>query len=376
MNRRNFVGLMGAAGFVCMSDHNALAQPRPSTPDIPRMLEVTRAPGVAVAGQLDGKPFQLVGGRVSADGPPITIETHFPAASLSKPVFARAVRDLVRQGKLDLNRPLEEYVKLGLDGDARKITAAHVLTHSTGLPNWRFQPGLELASEFQPGSRWQYSGEGFVLLQRVVEKIVNQPIAAYMKTTVLTPLSMTQSSFAWTPEIQKTTALGHNRRGTFLEQSAAFYERRNYETIQKSGGNPESMTYEQITAAYEQNKLSPIPVTLSPNMAGSLQTTAFDYSQFLARTLEDFASKPDEFKSRVDVNRDIGWTLGWGVDRSFKAPALFHWGDSPGFKNFCWVQPSRRTALVFFTNGDSGAALYSWLFRQLMNEDPSVFYWI
>jgi len=31
---------------------------------------------------------------------------------------------------------------------------------------------------------------------------------------------------------------------------------------------------------------------------------------------------------------------------------------------------------VFFTNGDSGAALYSWLFRQLMNEDPSVFYWI
>src|SRR6185503_722803 len=178
MNRRNFVGLMGAAGFVCMSDHTALAQPRPSTPDIPRMLEVTRAPGVAVAGQLDGKPFQLVGGRVSANGPPITIETHFPAASLSKPVFARAVRDLVRQGKLDLNRPLEEYVKLGLDGDARKITAAHVLTHSTGLPNWRFQPGLELASEFQPGSRWQYSGEGFVLLQRVVEKIVNQPIAA------------------------------------------------------------------------------------------------------------------------------------------------------------------------------------------------------
>jgi len=340
------------------------------------MLEVTRAPGVAVAGQLDGKPFQLVGGRVSADGPPITMQTHFPAASLSKPVFAWAVRDLVRQGKLDLNRPLEEYLNLGLDGDTRKITAAHVLTHSTGLPNWRFQPGLLLASEFQPGTRWQYSGEGFFLLQRVVEKIVNQPIAEYMKTTVLIPLSMTESSFAWTPEIQKTAALGHNRRGTFLEQSAAFYERRNYETIQKSGGNPESMRYEQIIAAYEQNKVPAFPVAMSPNMAGSLQTTAADYSKFLSGALQDFGSKPDEFKSRVDVNRDIGWTLGWGVDRSFKTPALFHWGDSPGFKNFCWVQPLRKTALVFFTNGDSGAALYSWLFRQLMNEDPSAFYWI
>jgi hypothetical protein len=86
--------------------------------------------------------------------------------------------------------------------------------------------------------------------------------------------------------------------------------------------------------------------------------------------------RSDEFKARVEVNRDIAWAPGWGVDRSFKTPSLFHWGDGPGFKNFCWVQPARRSALVFFTNGDSGAALYAWLFRQVMNEDPSAFYWI
>lgn len=71
-----------------------------------------------------------------------------------------------------------------------------------------------------------------------------------------------------------------------------------------------------------------------------------------------------------------GWAPGWGVDRSFKIPSLFHWGDGPGFKNFCWIQPAKKSALVFFTNGDSGAALYAWLFRQLLNEDPSAFYWI
>jgi CubicO group peptidase (beta-lactamase class C family) len=376
MNRRSFVSFIGATGLAAASGFEIRADSRSTTPDVARMLEVTRAPGVAVAGQLDGKPFQLPGGRVSADGPPVTIQTHFPAASLSKPVFAFAVRDLVRQGKVDLDRPLEDYAKLGLDGNARKITAAHVLTHSTGLPNWRFQPGLTLASEFEPGSRWQYSGEGYVLLQRVVEKIVNEPIAAYMKKIVLSPLAMTDSSFAWTPEIQKTAALGHDRRGRLLEQSAAFYERRNYEMIQKSGGNPDAMTYDQITAAYDQNKVPALAVGLAPNMAGSLQTTAADYAKFLLRALQDFSSKPDEFKSRVDVNRDIAWTLGWGVDRSFKIPALFHWGDSPGFKNFCWVQPTRKTALVFFTNADSGAALYAWLFRQLVNEDPSAFYWI
>ena len=376
MNRRTFASLVGAAGLAAACRIDVHADYKSITPDIPRMLEVTRVKGMAVAGQRDGKPFELAGGSASAGGPPITTHTHFPAASLSKPVFAWAVRDLVRQGKLDLNRPLEEYLKLGLDGNASKITAAHVLTHSTGLPNWRFQPDLVLASDFEPGTRWQYSGEGFVLLQRVVEKMVNQPIAEYMKTTVLEPFGMMESSFAWTPDIQKTAALGHDRRGGLLEQSAAFYEQRNYETIKKSGGNPAAMTYEQAVAAYQQSKARFLPVGLSPNMAGSLQTTVADYSKFLLRALQAFGSRPDDFKPRVDVNRDIAWTLGWGVDRSVKPAALFHWGDSPGFKNFCWVQPTRKTALVFFTNADSGAALYAWLFRQLMNEDPSAFYWI
>ena len=84
----------------------------------------------------------------------------------------------------------------------------------------------------------------------------------------------------------------------------------------------------------------------------------------------------DDFKARVDVNRDIAWALGWGVDRSTKTPSLFHWGDGPGFKNFCWVSPAKKSALAFFSNGDSGAALYAWLFRQITNQDLSAFYWI
>jgi CubicO group peptidase (beta-lactamase class C family) len=339
------------------------------------MLEVTRVPGVAVAGIKEARPYQLLAGVERAGGPAITARTRFPAASLSKPVFAWAVQNLGKQGKIDLNRPLQDYVDLGLEGTARKITALHVLTHSTGLSNWRFQPNLPLASAFEPGTRWQYSGEGFVLLQRVVEKIVARPIAEYMRTAVFEPLGMTQSTFAWTPEIQNLAALGHDRQGALLERSLAFYERRNYETLQKSGLNPASATYEQIAAAYQQNKQPFLPVGVSPNMAGSLQTTIGDYAVFLAHMLTT-VTRSDDFKARVDVNRDIAWAPGWGVDRSSKTPSLFHWGDGPGFKNFCWIQPARKSALVFFTNGDSGAALYAWLFRQLMNEDLSAFYWI
>ena len=375
MNRRMFVGLMAGAAVYSAGKFTSETRAESKPPDVARMLEVTRVPGVAVTGIKAAGPYQLFAGVERAGGPAITARTLFPAASLSKPVFAWAVQNLSRQGKLDLNRPLQDYVDLGLEGTARKITALHVLTHSTGLTNWRFQPNLPLVSAFEPGTRWQYSGEGFVLLQRVVEKIVGRPIAEYMRTAVLEPLGMTQSTFAWSPEIQNLAASGHDRHGALLERSLAFYERRNYETLQKSGLNPASATYEQITSAYQQNKQPFLPVGLSPNMAGSLQTTIGDYAFFLAHVLKA-VTRSDDFKPRVDVNRDIAWAPGWGVDRSFKSPSLFHWGDGPGFKNFCWVQPAKNSALVFFTNGDSGAALYAWLFRQLMNEDPSAFYWI
>lgn len=375
MNRRVFVGLMAGAAVCSTGKFPTKTRAESKPPDVARMLEVTRVPGIAVAGIREARPYQLFAGFERAGGPAVTARTRFPAASLSKPVFAWAIQNLGKQGKIDWNRPLQDYVDLGLEGTARKITALHVLTHSTGLPNWRFQPNLPLASAFEPGTRWQYSGEGFVLLQRVVEKIVAQPIAEYMRTTVLEPLGMTQSTFAWTPEMQNLAALGHDRQGALLERSLAFYERRTYETLQKSGLNPASATYEQITAAYQQNKQPFLPVTLSPNMAGSLQTTVGDYAVFLAHVLKAVTGS-DNFKARVEVNRDIAWAPGWGVDRSSKSPSLFHWGDGPGFKNFCWVQPARKSALVFFTNGDSGAAMYAWLFRQLMDEDPSAFYWI
>jgi len=375
MNRRMFVGLAAGAAVCATGKFTTETRAESKPPDVARMLEVTRVPGVAAAGIKDDGPYQLLAGVERAGGPAITLGTLFPAASLSKPVFAWAVQNLAKQGKIDWNRPLQDYADLGLEGTARKITALHVLTHSTGLTNWRFQPNVALASSFEPGTRWQYSGEGFVLLQRVVEKIVARPIAEYMRTAVLEPLGMKQSTFAWTPEIKSMAASGHDRQGALLERSLAFYEQRNYDTLQKSGLNPASATYDQIAAAYQQNKQPVLPVALSPNVAGSLQTTIADYAFFLAHVLKA-VTRSDDFKPRVDVNRDIAWAPGWGVDRSFKTPALFHWGDGPGFKNFCWVQPARKSALVFFTNGDSGAALYAWLFRQLMNEDPSAFYWI
>lgn len=377
MKRRNFISTITAVGILAAC-RPVIAQPRQKTNlDLNELLSVTDTPAIAVAGIIDGRPYQSIAGvKAVSDKTPVTADTYFPAASLSKPVFAWAVRDLVAQGKLDWAKPLQDYLDLGLTGDARRITAEHALTHSTGLPNWRFQANQPLTSAFIPGSRWQYSGEGIFLVQRVVEKITGVPIATYMKKNVLEPLGMTSSTYAWTPALLAKAVSGHDRRAQPLERSSVYYEQRNYDVIQKAGLQPETAGYDEIVSAYEKAKTVPLPVAMSPNMAGSLWTTVIDYPKFLKRVMTELSTNGGDFRARVEVNPRISWTLGWGVDRTFRQPSLFHWGDGPGFKNFTWIQPERKTALVFFCNGDHGQALYSIVFRQLLKEDPSSLAWI
>src|SRR4026208_836131 len=120
MDRRTFAGLLAGAVVCASGKFTTETRAESKAPDVTRMLEVTRVPGVAVAGIRDARPYQLFAGVERVGGPAITARTRFPAASLSKPVFAWAVRGLVNEGKLDWNRPLQDYVDLGLEGTACK----------------------------------------------------------------------------------------------------------------------------------------------------------------------------------------------------------------------------------------------------------------
>ncbi len=141
-------------------------------------------PGLSIAVINDAKvvwqkSFSVVN---SATNQPVSDDTIFEAASLSKPVFAYGVLRLVEKGKLDLDTPLVKYLpKPYVQNDERAglITAWMVLTHTTGFPNWRNNQALK--THFNPGERFSYSGEGFVYLQKVVEHLTGQPLDAVMK---------------------------------------------------------------------------------------------------------------------------------------------------------------------------------------------------
>src|SRR4051812_34744389 len=142
---------------------------------MPTLMELSGVPGVSIS-VIQGRDVvaqHTIGLADTGTGQAVSATTVWPAASLSKPPFAWAALRLVDQGKLDLDRPLKSYVPDHAPSDARgdKITARHVLSHSSGLKNWRNRPDQPLVPDFEPGARFQYSGEGFYYLQRAVEHI-------------------------------------------------------------------------------------------------------------------------------------------------------------------------------------------------------------
>ncbi len=145
---------------------------RPARAEITEMMRAARIPGLSLAELRDGElvRVEVIGVADAASGEPVSEATLFEAASLSTPVFATIVLRLVERGEIDLDRPLVEYLVNERIDDPRgdRITARMVLSHRSGLPNWGGER-LELA--FDPGTAFNYSGEGYVYLQRVVEDL-------------------------------------------------------------------------------------------------------------------------------------------------------------------------------------------------------------
>jgi CubicO group peptidase (beta-lactamase class C family) len=208
--------------------------------EVSRVMTHTRAKGMAVAVIDHGEVryVQAYGIR-NAKGDPLTTETVMYGASLTKTVFAYTVMQLVDQGKLtldtsirnDLEKPLPSYGpdpvfpnKYGpykdLADDARweKITPRMCLTHSTGFNNfWFIEPGQKLRIHFDPGTRYSYSGEGFILLQFVIEhgrKAQGLGLdVGDLTQTIFARLGMTRSSLVWRDEFAVNVADGWNDQG-------------------------------------------------------------------------------------------------------------------------------------------------------------------
>ena len=301
---------------------------------IPALMQKANIPGLSIALIRDGAAVWIRGfGIKSTDTKESVSEaTIFQAASLSKPVFAYAVLQLVDEGKFDLDKPLLDYVSQEYfeenflsgkleDERFRKVTARNVMSHMTGLPNWRPRGG---ALEFRrdPGKEFGYSGEGFVFMQKVIEHITGKECDEFVLERVFAPLGMTSSSYVWMDDYDERTASSH---GLFL--------------------NTRKMRKNTRAVA-----------------AASLKTTAGDYARFLIAVINGTGLKPETHKalltpqSETDSN-GVKWGLGIGLQESGDSGCVWHWGDNGDYKAFALASVKDKIGVVYFANSFNGLAI-------------------
>ena len=297
-------------------------------------------------------------------------ESVFNAASFSKTVFAYLVTLLVDEELIDLDRPLHEYLEkpipeyenysdLAGDDRWREITARMALSHTIGFPNWRFfTDDNRLSFLFDPGTRFNYSGEGIHLLQMVVEEITGEDLETLAREKIFEPLDMRDTSYVWQPSYVGRYALPHNEFGW--------------------AGNP--------------NRRS------KPDAAGSLVTTAPDYGRFLeAVTAAERGQRHGGLKmtdavvpitsermfgpgSRRDADSgdgvNISWGVGWGLFDNSHGRAFFHTGHDTGEQNYTVLFLDQGIGVVLLSNSDNFESIAADIVEAAIGDVYSPFMWL
>jgi CubicO group peptidase (beta-lactamase class C family) len=294
-----------------------------------RWLAKKQIPALGIGYIEDGKVKQVTVYGKGIDGNPHPDNMLFNVASLTKPVTAMVALQLVNEGKWTLDEPISKYwTDPDVAGDARskKLTIRHILSHRSGFANWRrTNDGKKLVFEFEPGTKYQYSGEGFEYLRKAIENVTGKTLVKVADELIFRPLGMKDTRFYWDKTVDEARfARWHKADGTLYA------------------------TYKNTTA----------------NGADDLLTTVADYSKFVVYVMNGAGLKKELYEQmtgeqvRITPRKYFG--LGWWVDEDVRPgeDALVHGGDDKGVHTMAFVLPKAKQGLVIFTNCDNGTDAY------------------
>ncbi len=367
--------------------------------DLPRQMRALGVPGVGIAVVEAGAlAWSRSFGVTHAErGTPVEDTTLWEAASLSKPVFAYTVLQLVDRGELALDAPLVKYARpayLGQSPWIERITVRDVLRHTTGLPNWRKDPVKEpLVPAVAPGTRIDYSGEAFVWLQLAVEAVTGESLDQTMRRLLFDPAGMRDSSYGWDAALAARSVHGHRAPDDSAPGMPAQGLREAWDAAQ-----PIADQWRKPLSAWryaDAERALPLarvnakpglvnwPSDILANSAASLRCTVQDYARFMALVVH---ASPAAWELRPATRAAMltsqitlpgRWTekgLGWNIEAMPVGPIAYHSGSNAGvFKTFALGDAARQLALVVMTNAANGNVLYRRVVRAATGLDLLAF---
>lgn len=301
-------------------------------------LKEKNIPALGIGIIKDGKIEHIdVFGKI-AEGKPAIKNTIWNVASLTKPITALIALKLIEMGKWSLDEPLYIYhtdKDIEHDPRTKKLTTRILLSHQSGFPNWR--RNNKLSFEFEPGTHYKYSGEGYEYVRKALEKKFNKTLDILADELIFTPLGMKDTRFIWDSTIHETRfARWYNNKG----------------------------------------EMYPLSKNTSVNAADDLLTTVEDYCTFMVHIMNGAGLSEKLQKemtaNQIKINDYKHFGLGWWIDENINAEkdfAMVHGGDDIGVHTIAFILPKTKQGLLLFTNCDNGTDVYAELLLHFLGKD-------
>jgi CubicO group peptidase (beta-lactamase class C family) len=270
-------------------------------------------------------------------GIPITPETIFHMASVSKQFTAFSIVLLEQQGKLKLDDDIRKYLTWFPDM-GKKITIRHLLNHTSGVRDqWQLlaisgtrlddvitqEHILKILSKqkelnFEPGEQFLYSNSGFTMLAEIVKAATGQTLRAFTDSAIFKPLGMTNTHF-------------HD----------------NYKEIEKN----RSYSYNRIDSTHFSNSI----LSYSNAGATSLFTNIDDLALWVMNFYNHKVGDQKEIdrlteKGKLNSGKETDYALGISSDRQFGWRRFSHSGGDAGYRTFIAVFPDLKMGFLVFSN--------------------------
>lgn len=312
-----------------------------------------------------------------------SVEPHLPmqlttttwAASITKSVFAAYVMQLAERGDLALDlpvaqqlaKPLDEYESyrdtasvLVKDPQWQRVTPRMLLAHTAGLLNFAFlEPDKKMHLHFAAGTQFLYSGEGFNLLQFVIEQKKGRPLDQLMQEAIFTPIGMSRTSLIFRKEFEADIADRYDVNEKFLAKTRRAPAR--------AAGSMTS-TAEDLArfacALFAGNIVKPAArrKMLKPVIR--------------IRTLHQFPLAVDEAKGTEAQAVGLAYGIGWGLlSRTPFGRAFFKEGHGDGAQNYLICFEQRQACMIVLTNSDNGELAFRSLLENIFGDTVTPWEW-
>lgn len=278
------------------------------------------------------------------NGTPAPQNLIFEVASLTKVVFSTMVLKLVQDGKWDLDEPLAHYFvdpEVASSPYSKMINTRHVLSQQSGFDNWRWMNSTgKLAFNFEPGTKFNYSGEGMEYLKSAIEKKFNRSLTQLSDSILFQPLQLKDTHHEWDGKTD------FNRHSRMYDADGKEITRTDY--------------------------------SIRASAAAGLTTSIDDLSKFAIAVLKgELISKKlyqEMIKTQAIISPNLQQGLGWRIINGLPNHeyALQHAGNDQGVAAIMVLLPKSKRGIIVLTNADNGLMMCNHIVRAAFPEGTEI----